>query len=85
MRRGAAVTISNLPTRSVEALVAGGWIAHLEQWRTAAKRVGRAWEQWLACDPAERDWAHDVYVDALAREEAAALRLERDTRAFREH
>lgn len=78
------MAISNLPTRPAEAPVADGWLEHLEQWRTAARRVARAWEQWLACDTAERDWAHMVYLDALAREEAAALRLERDTRAFRE-
>lgn len=71
------MTISNLPTQSVEAPAPDGWHEHLEQWRTAAQRVARAWEQWLACDTAERDWAHDVYADALAREEAAALRLER--------
>jgi hypothetical protein len=75
------VAISNLPARPVEAPVAGDRLEHLEQWRTAARRVTRAWEQWLACDAAERDWAHTVYVDALAREEAAAIRLERDARA----
>jgi hypothetical protein len=42
--------------------------------------VGRAWEQWLASDETERDWAHEVYLDALAREEQAAVRLERDIR-----
>lgn len=52
----------------------------LEQWRTAAQRVCRAWEQWLASDETERDWAHDVYLDALAREEQAAERLEQDVR-----
>jgi hypothetical protein len=55
-------------------------LENLEQWRTAAKRVGRAWEQWLASDETERDWAHEVYLDALAREEQAAVRLERDIR-----
>lgn len=78
------MSISNLPTQSVEALQADAWMEHLEQWRTAAQRVERAWQQWLACEPTERDWAHDVYVDALAREEQAALRLQRDARALRE-
>ncbi len=48
----------------------------LERWRTAARRVAQAWDLWLASDPAERDWAHEVYVEALAREEQAALALE---------
>ena len=78
------MAISNTPTRSVEAPAQGRRLEHLEQWRTAAQRVARAWEQWLACDAAERDWAHDVYVDALGREEAAALRLERHARPVRE-
>jgi hypothetical protein len=55
---------------------------HLEQWRAAARRVDRAWEVWLASDQAERDWAHEVYLEALAREEDAARRLEQDARAL---
>ena len=78
------MTISKLPTRSVEAPVSDGRLEHLEQWRRAAQRVGRAWERWLASDTTERDWAHLVYVDALGREEAAAIRLEKDARAARE-
>ena len=54
---------------------------HLEQWRAAARKVDRAWDVWLASDQAERDWAHEVYVEALAREEEAARRLEDDARA----
>jgi hypothetical protein len=50
----------------------------LERWRTAARRVAQAWDLWLASEPTERDWAHDVYVEALAREEQEALALERD-------
>jgi hypothetical protein len=58
---------------------------HLQQWRLAARRVAKAWDLWLASEQAERDWAHDVYVDALAREEQAALILERDACALSEH
>jgi hypothetical protein len=39
--------------------------------------VGRAWQVWLASDEAEQDWAHQVYLEALDREEQAAARLER--------
>jgi hypothetical protein len=52
----------------------------LEQWRAAARSVTRAWEVWLASDDAERDWAHQVYAEALAREERAAALLEQDAR-----
>jgi hypothetical protein len=57
----------------------------MADWRSAAKRVGRAWEAWLASDDAERDWAHEMYLDALAREERAAARLECDVRELSEH
>jgi hypothetical protein len=56
----------------------------MAEWRSAAKRVSRAWEAWLASEDAERDWAHEVYLDALAREEAAAARLECDIRGLSE-
>jgi hypothetical protein len=52
----------------------------MADWRSAAKRVARAWETWLASEEAERDWAHEMYVDALAREEQAAARVECDVR-----
>jgi hypothetical protein len=55
---------------------------HLRQWRAAARRVDRAWDIWLSSDQAERDWAHEVYLEALAREEEAARRLEQDARAL---
>lgn len=55
---------------------------HLDQWRNAARDVARAWEVWLASDDAERDWAHQVYLEALALEEQAAAQLEEDTRAL---
>lgn len=55
---------------------------HLEQWRAAARKVDRAWELWLSSDQAERDWAHEVYLEALAGEEEAARRLEDDARAL---
>jgi hypothetical protein len=56
----------------------------MADWRLAAKRVGRAWEAWLASESAERDWAHEMYLDALAREEQAAARVECDVRGLRE-
>lgn len=55
---------------------------HLEQWRAAARQVDRAWDVWLSSDQAERDWAHEVYLEALSREEEAARRLEQDARAL---
>ncbi|HEY2600253.1 MAG TPA: hypothetical protein VGI67_01765 [Thermoleophilaceae bacterium] len=58
---------------------------YLERWRVAARQVGHAWEVWLASDEAERDWAHEVYLEALAREEAAAYRLELHERAAAGH
>lgn len=69
--------------RAVEAHTSDAPTEHLEQWRAAAQQVTDAWEQWLACESAERNWAHDVYAGALAREEQAALRLERDARTLR--
>jgi hypothetical protein len=57
----------------------------MADWRSAAKRVARAWETWLASEEAERDWAHEMYLDALAREEQAAARLECDVRELSEH
>lgn len=53
----------------------------LDQWRAAARQVAHAWDIWLASDEAERDWAHEVYRDALAREERAAAQLEQHARA----
>jgi hypothetical protein len=78
------MSVSQHPIDSVTKPEALAWSEHLEQWRSAAKRVGRAWEEWLAADETERDWAHEVYLGALAHEEAAALRLERDARGLRE-
>jgi hypothetical protein len=54
----------------------------LERWRTAAQQVAHAWDIWLASDDAERDWAHEVYVAALCREEQAAALLEENSRAL---
>jgi hypothetical protein len=56
----------------------------MADWRLAAKRVTRAWETWLAAEDDERDWAHEMYLDALAREEQAAARLECDVRGLGE-
>ena len=54
----------------------------MADWRCAARRVSRAWEAWLASEDEERDWAHEMYLDALAREEQAAARLECDIRGL---
>ncbi len=54
----------------------------LEHWRAAARQVGHAWDIWLASDEAERDWAHEVYLEALSREEQAASLLEDHSRAL---
>jgi hypothetical protein len=56
----------------------------LERWRKAAQQVAHAWDIWLSSDEAERDWAHEVYVEALSREEQAARLLEDHTRALDE-
>jgi hypothetical protein len=56
----------------------------MADWRLAAKRVGRAWQAWLASEDEERDWAHEMYLEALAREEQAAARLECDVRELSE-
>jgi hypothetical protein len=55
---------------------------HLEEWRAAARRVDHAWDVWISSEQAERDWAHEVYLDALAQEEEAARRLEDDARTL---
>jgi hypothetical protein len=68
----------NRPTAEADQL----WSEHLKEWRSAAKRVARAWDYWLAADESERDWAHEVYSEALAREEQAALVLARDADAL---
>jgi hypothetical protein len=52
---------------------------HLERWRKAARQVAHAWDVWLSSDEAEQDWAHEVYVEALAREERAAALLQEHT------
>jgi hypothetical protein len=56
----------------------------LDRWRKAARQVAHAWDIWLSSDEAERDWAHEVYVEALWREEQAAALLEDHTRALGE-
>lgn len=75
------MSISDLRAPALETEGSNRRLEHLKQWRTAAQRVAAAWGQWLTCDATERDWAHEVYADALAREEEAALRLERDVKA----
>lgn len=61
-------------------LVGGARPAVFEQWREAAKRVGRKWDAWLASEEGDRRRAYSAYVEALAQEELAAWRLERATR-----
>jgi hypothetical protein len=61
-----------------------GHAERLQQWRMAAQRVAGAWSAWLAADASERDWAHEAYLNALAREEEAAGLLEHEARALHE-
>ena len=51
--------------------------AELEQWRVAAQQVALAWQVWLAADSPDRARAHASYLEALAEEELAALRVQR--------
>jgi hypothetical protein len=44
----------------------------LDEWRSAASAVRRAWYEWLAAERAERRRAHAVYLAALVAEERAA-------------
>jgi hypothetical protein len=48
----------------------------IETWRAATKRVARAWNAWLAAEGRERARAYAAYLDALAQEEIAALRMQ---------
>lgn len=68
------------PHRAVEPLIDPESSEELEHWRSAARRVASAWSAWLAAEASERDWAHEAYLNALDREEEAALRLERGAR-----
>jgi hypothetical protein len=49
----------------------------LDEWRSAASAVRRAWYEWLAAERAERRRAHAMYLAALAAEERAAHRVQR--------
>jgi hypothetical protein len=44
-------------------------------WRRAARRVTRAWNEWLAADAGERADRYRRYVVALVEEEHAAIEL----------
>lgn len=68
------------PHRTVEPLIDPELSEQLEHWRSAARRVESAWSAWLAAEASERDWAHEAYLNALDREEEAALRLELNAR-----
>jgi hypothetical protein len=46
-------------------------------WRRAARRVTRAWNEWLAADDGERADRYRRYVVALVEEEHAAIELAR--------
>jgi hypothetical protein len=46
-------------------------------WRRAARRVTRAWNEWLAADDGERADRYRRYVVALVEEEQAAIELAR--------
>jgi hypothetical protein len=51
---------------------------HLEDWRNASKRVMRSYKAWCAASRGERHQLHVAFLDALRREEQAALQVERD-------
>jgi hypothetical protein len=46
-------------------------------WRRAARRVTRAWNEWLAADDGERADRYRRYIFALVEEEHAAIELAR--------
>ena len=46
-------------------------------WRRAARRVTRAWNEWLAADDGERADRYRRYIFALVEEERAASELAR--------
>jgi hypothetical protein len=48
------------------------------EWRSAAFRVAAAYEEWKAAGSDDRAHAHELYVSALAEEEIAADRLQRE-------
>jgi hypothetical protein len=50
---------------------------HVAEWRAAAWRVTDAWEVWRAARGRERSRAHELYLSAIAEEEIAADRLQR--------
>ena len=51
----------------------------LTEWRAAAWCVSEAWERWRATNGEDRHQAHALYLLALADEEVAANRLQRET------
>lgn len=53
----------------------------LADWRAASWRVREAWDIWLSAGDADRTRAHALYVSALAEEELAAERLQREADA----
>jgi hypothetical protein len=44
----------------------------LQEWRSSARRVARAWNSWLAADRHDRDARYHTFVSALDDEEQAA-------------
>jgi hypothetical protein len=55
-----------------DALASRQWQA----WRSAAGKVTRVWNEWLAADSHERGRLYRCYLRALAEEEEAAADLE---------
>ena len=47
----------------------------LEQWRDAAKRVGREYQAWQAAERCDRHRLYATYLAALRSEEQAARRV----------
>jgi hypothetical protein len=50
------------------------------EWRAAAWRAADAWEIWRAASGRERLRAQELYVSAIAEEEVAAERLQREVK-----
>ena len=47
-----------------------------QTWRRAARKVTRAWSEWLAADARHRAASYSCYTSTLAEEERAAAEIE---------
>ena len=57
-------------------------VGHLDDWRDAAKREGRAYVAWCAAGRGDRHHLYAAFLDALRREEVAARQVEDDASAL---